>query len=69
MPPANGHAAGAPGKSHHQGWDEALADALDKASALGPPDTYEVDVVFSATVKVTNPGTIQGYSVTLNPHH
>jgi len=68
MPPANGHARGAPGKPHHQGWDEALADALQNASQLGPPGTYEVDVEFSATVEVHNPGTIQGYAVKLKPH-
>jgi hypothetical protein len=69
MPSSNGHARAEQGKSHHEGWDEALDEALKNASVLGPPGTYQVTVTFSATVEVTNPGTIQGYTVTLNPNH
>jgi hypothetical protein len=68
MPPVHGHAPADPGQPHHVGFDKALKDALDKASGLGDPGTYEVDVQFGATVEVVNPGTIQQYKVTLNPH-
>lgn len=51
--------------SHHQGWDQALDRALAGASRLGRRGTFDVKVEFSATIRVTNPGQIQRYIVTL----
>jgi hypothetical protein len=52
--------------SHADGWDQALDRALAGASRLGRRGTFEVDVQFSATIRVTNPGQIQRYIVTLS---
>lgn len=52
--------------SHAQGWDQALDRALKSASRLGRRGTFDVKVEFSATIRVTNPGQIQRYSVTLS---
>ncbi len=51
--------------SHHEGWDQALERALANASRLGKRGTFDVKVEFSATIRVTNPGAIQRYMVTL----
>ncbi|HEX9378682.1 MAG TPA: hypothetical protein VF872_03745 [Gaiellaceae bacterium] len=53
--------------SHAQGWDQALDRALASASRLGQRGTFDVNVEFSATIRVTNPGQIQRYIVTLSP--
>ncbi|MDP9304004.1 MAG: hypothetical protein M3O92_05800 [Actinomycetota bacterium] len=53
--------------SHAQGWDQALDRALASASRLGQKGTFDVNVEFSATIRVTNPGQIQRYIVTLSP--
>jgi hypothetical protein len=50
--------------SHHEGWDQALDKALASASRIRR-GTYDVKVTFTATVRVTNPGQIQKYNVTL----
>ena len=53
--------------SHTDGWDQALDRALAGASKLrGRGGTFDVKVEFSATIRVTNPGTIQRYIVTLS---
>jgi hypothetical protein len=52
--------------SHSQGWDQALDRALAGASKLGRRGTFDVNVEFSATIRVTNPGQIQRYIVTLS---
>jgi hypothetical protein len=52
--------------SHADGWDQALERALAGASRLGRKGTFDVNVEFSATIRVTNPGTIQRYIVTLS---
>lgn len=53
--------------SHSQGWDQALDRALAGASKLrGRGGTFDVKVEFSATIRVTNPGQIQRYIVTLS---
>jgi hypothetical protein len=52
--------------SHADGWDQALERALAGASRLGRKGTFDVKVEFSATIRVTNPGTIQRYMVTLS---
>jgi hypothetical protein len=57
-----------PGKSHHQGWDEAIDAALAAASELGRQGTFDVDVQLWATITVTNPGHIQAYGATLTDH-
>jgi hypothetical protein len=51
--------------SHADGWDQALDRALAGASRLGRKGTFDVKVEFSATIRVTNPGQIQRYTVTL----
>jgi len=51
--------------SHHEGWDQALEKALANASRLGKRGTFDVKVEFQATIRVTNPGQIQGYTVIL----
>jgi hypothetical protein len=52
--------------SHSEGWNGALDNALKKVG--WPPDTYKnVDITFSATVKVVNPGSIIEYAVKLTP--
>lgn len=52
--------------SHSQGWDQALDKALSGASRLGRRGSFDVNVEFSATIRVTNPGQIQRYTVTLS---
>ena len=53
--------------SHTDGWDQALDRALAGASKLrGRGGTFDVKVEFSATIRVTNPGQIQRYIVTLS---
>ena len=52
--------------SHADGWDQALDRALAGASRLGRKGTFDVKVEFSATIRVTNPGQIQRYIVTLS---
>jgi len=53
--------------SHADGWDQALDRALAGASKLrGRGGTFDVKVEFSATIRVTNPGQIQRYTVTLS---
>lgn len=51
--------------SHHAGWDQALEKALANASRLGKRGTFDVNVEFRATIRVTNPGSIQNYMVIL----
>ena len=53
--------------AHMEGFEQALALALDKASsndALGTGD-HEVEVHFGAHVSVTNPGVVNEYVVRL----
>ena len=57
----------APHASHSAGFDAALNQALHDASGLGEPGNYTVTVQFWAEVRVTNPGQIQQYGVTLSP--
>jgi hypothetical protein len=52
--------------SHHEGWDQALERALQNASRLKKRGTFDVKVEFGATIRVTNPGQIQIYTVTLS---
>jgi hypothetical protein len=55
-----------PGKSHHKHWNDALEAALNQASQLGRADkTFDIEIHFSATIEVTNPGRIQSYKVTI----
>ena len=56
----------APHASHSAGFDAALKEALRNASGLGKPNDYTVTVEFWAEIKVTNPGQIQHYGVTLS---
>ena len=50
---------------HHLGFNAALDKALAKLSKDVGTGTYDVRVEFSAEVKVTNPGSIGFYQVTL----
>ena len=52
--------------SHSAGFDAALDKALLAASKLGT-GVFDVNVEFWAEIKVTNPGQIQQYGVTLTP--
>jgi hypothetical protein len=52
--------------SHSEGFDAALDKALLAASKLGK-GVFNVNVDFWAEIKVTNPGQIQQYGVTLTP--
>ncbi len=67
MPSVHGHARAEGELPHHEGWNKALDAALADASGLGRKGPQEVDVHFWLIIDVTNPGTIQGYGVTLNP--
>ena len=69
MPSSHGHVDAKEDevRSHSDGWNLAVDRALANASVFGPPGKYHVTVTFSAEVDVTNPGTIQGYTVILNP--
>ena len=60
-------AAGKVSASHSAGWDAALDKALDAAAGALGTGTYNVNVEFWAKIKVTNPGQIQQYGVTLTP--
>jgi hypothetical protein len=52
--------------AHSDGWNGAMDNALKKIG--WPPDTYKnVDISFTATVKVVNPGSIIEYAVKLTP--
>jgi hypothetical protein len=51
--------------NHHQGFNEAMEDALDQLSKEVGTGEYPVEVRFHADVRVSNPGTIGFYSVTL----
>ena len=53
--------------SHSAGFDAALDKALLAASKLGKKGVFNVNVEFWAEIKVTNPGQIQQYCVTLTP--
>lgn len=53
--------------SHSAGFDAALDKALLNASKLGQRGVFNVNVEFWAEIKVTNPGQIQQYGVTLTP--
>jgi hypothetical protein len=53
--------------SHSAGFDAALDKALLAASKLGKKGVFDVTVEFWAEIKVTNPGQIQQYCVTLTP--
>ena len=48
---------------HHIGWDHALQNALDNIGR--PRGRYNVQVVFSAVVQVTNPGHVIEYKATV----
>ena len=52
-------------KDHHRGFNDAMEDALRRLSGEVGTGSYEVDVVHSAQVDVSNPGTVGFYSVTL----
>ena len=51
--------------SHSAGFDAALDKALLNASRLGKKGVFTINVEFWAEIKVTNPGQIQQYGVTL----
>jgi hypothetical protein len=53
--------------SHMDGFGAALDKALAAAAGRLGTGTFDVDVEFWATIKVTNPGIIQQYGVTLKP--
>jgi hypothetical protein len=53
--------------SHSAGFDAALDKALLNASTLGKRGVFNVNVEFWAEIRVTNPGQIQQYGVTLTP--
>jgi hypothetical protein len=53
--------------SHSTGFDAALDKALAAAAGKLGTGVYDVNVEFWATIKVTNPGQIQQYGVTLTP--
>jgi hypothetical protein len=53
--------------SHSEGFDAALDKALLNASKLGRKGVFEVNIEFWAEIRVTNPGQIQQYGVTLTP--
>jgi len=55
---------GAEPRPHHEGWDDALDDALDKAKKIGFAG-QTVNVQFSAEIK-PNPSQVQKYIVTLS---
>jgi hypothetical protein len=58
--PGDGHA------KHSESFDRALEDALAQASAAGfDQGTHNVRVEFRAVMKVTNPGRIQSYIVSI----
>jgi hypothetical protein len=63
---AHGKAAGGQGKKHHEGFHEAMEDALANASKDLGPGTYDVEVHFTAEVTVTNPGVVGFYKVQLS---
>jgi hypothetical protein len=68
MPNVNSKvAAGKVMASHSDGFDAALDKALLNASRLGQKGVFNVTVEFWAEIKVTNPGQIQQYGVTLIP--
>ena len=48
---------------HHIGWDRALQNALEEIGR--PRGRYNVQVVFTATVSVTNPGSIIEYRASI----
>jgi hypothetical protein len=50
---------------HHEGFNDALEQALSQLSTEVGPGKYNVTVQFEAEVDVSNPGKITGYSVTL----
>jgi hypothetical protein len=50
-------------EQHHIGWGHALQNALDGIN--WPPDDYQVQVEFGAKIKVTNPGSVIEYHVTV----
>jgi hypothetical protein len=50
-------------EQHHIGWGNALQKALDDIN--WPPDDYQVQVEFGAKIKVTNPGSVIEYHVTV----
>jgi hypothetical protein len=52
-------------RSHSHGWDTALEEALEAASKNLGTGEYDIEVEFWAKVKVTNPGQIFAYGVTL----
>jgi hypothetical protein len=53
-------------KSHWDGWNAALDNALEKAGWKAG-DYKDVQVEFYATIKVVNPGSIVEYSAKLIP--
>jgi hypothetical protein len=56
---------GGEARSHSHGWDTALEEALEHASKNLGTGEYDIEVEFWAHVKVTNPGQIFAYGVTL----
>jgi hypothetical protein len=67
MPDVHASVPAAGQASHSAGFEAALNQALHDASGLGDPANYTVTVELWAVVKVTNPGQIQQYGVTLTP--
>jgi hypothetical protein len=65
MPNVHASVPAVHGKTHHEHWGAALDEALLNASGLGRKGTFAVQVKFSATVEVTNPGRILAYGATL----
>jgi hypothetical protein len=54
------------GKSHHDHWNDALDQALRRASELGRKDTFDVELRYWATIHVTNPGRVLSYNVSMD---
>lgn len=55
-----------PDGDHHQGFNEAFDDAIEKyATMRGPTRGEKLSVTLSVIVSVENPGRIEGYVVDL----
>ena len=53
-------------RDHHEGWEQAMEDALVKAGRRWGPGKYpRVTVTFEAEVEVTNPAGVGEYRVVL----
>jgi hypothetical protein len=53
-------------RSHSEAFDQALDDALAKASEGFDKGTHKVKIEFRAEMEVKNPGRIQSYVVSIS---